>query len=56
MGSFTGVRGVSSAGPGGFVYEVWRDGILVASVPGGPTLDTAALGYSYGVHMGAIAP
>lgn len=40
------VRGTS--GPDGFVYELFVDGALVATEPGGPNFDTVAFAARYG--------
>jgi len=48
-GAFTGVQGLSTANGSQFLYQVFKNGTLVASVLGPANQDTVALGKQYGV-------
>jgi hypothetical protein len=49
---YNGVFG--STGPNGLIYNVFKNGVLVGSEPGGPTTDTSALAAKYGVNPNAF--
>jgi hypothetical protein len=54
MAGFTGVVGTSGSAAG-MVYNVYKNGQLVAAVPGTGSTDTSALALQYGLNPGAPA-